>query len=43
MLQHWLVEAKKKFARHDDDGTGPVRVAAVPDPPDAARPAPAGN
>jgi cytochrome c oxidase subunit II len=42
-FQHWLVEAKKKFARHDDDGTGPVRVAAVPDPPDAARPAPAGN
>jgi cytochrome c oxidase subunit II len=42
-FQHWLVDAKKKFARHDDDGTGPVRVAAVPDPPDAARPAPAGN
>jgi cytochrome c oxidase subunit II len=42
-FQHWLVDAKKKFARHDDDGTGPVRVAAVPDLPDAARPAPAGN
>jgi cytochrome c oxidase subunit 2 len=41
-FQHWLVDAKKKFARHDD-GTGTVRVAAVPDPPDAVRPAPAGN
>jgi cytochrome c oxidase subunit II len=26
-FQNWLVEAKKKFARHDD-GTAPVRVAA---------------
>jgi cytochrome c oxidase subunit 2 len=41
-FQHWLVDAKKKFARHDDD-TGAVRVAAVPDPLDAARAAPAGN
>ncbi|HKM68688.1 MAG TPA: cytochrome c oxidase subunit II [Stellaceae bacterium] len=41
-FQHWLIDAKKKFARHDD-GTGTVRVAAVPDSPDAARPAPAGN
>jgi cytochrome c oxidase subunit 2 len=41
-FQHWLGDAKKKFARHDD-GTGAVRVAAVPDPPDAARSAPTGN
>ncbi|HMD66027.1 MAG TPA: cytochrome c oxidase subunit II [Stellaceae bacterium] len=41
-FQHWLIDAKKKFASHDD-GTGTVRVAAVPDSPDAARPAPAGN
>jgi cytochrome c oxidase subunit II len=41
-FQRWLVDAKKKFARRDDD-TGAVRVAAVPDPPDAARAAPAGN
>ena len=40
-FQHWLVDAKKKFARHD--GTGTVRVAAVPEPADAARPAPSGN
>jgi len=40
-FQRWLVDAKKKFARHDD-GTATVRVAAVPDPPDA-RSAPAGN
>jgi cytochrome c oxidase subunit II len=26
-FQHWLVDAKKKFARHDD-GIAPVRVAA---------------
>ena len=38
----WLVDAKKKFARRDND-TATVRVAAVPDPPDAARAAPAGN
>ena len=41
-FQHWLGDAKKKFARHED-GTGAVRVAAVPDPPEAARPAPTGN
>src|SRR5580693_997485 len=41
-FQHWLVDAKKKFARLDDD-TGTVRVAAVPDPAGGARPAPAGN
>ena len=41
-FQHWLVDAKKKFARHDD-GTGAIRVAAIPDPIDAARPAPAGD
>ena len=40
-FQRWLVDAKKKFARRDD-GTATVRVAAVPDPPDA-RLAPAGN
>jgi cytochrome c oxidase subunit 2 len=39
-FQQWLGDAKKKFARHD---AGAVRVAAVPDPPDAARPAPIGN
>ena len=41
-FQHWLGEAKKKFARHDD-GTGAVRVAAVPDPAEAARAAPTGD
>src|ERR1700756_1541611 len=41
-FQRWLVDAKKKFARRDND-TATVRVAAVPDPPDAARAAPAGN
>jgi cytochrome c oxidase subunit 2 len=41
-FQHWLVDAKKKFARHDDD-TGAVRFAAVPDLAGGARPAPAGN
>jgi cytochrome c oxidase subunit 2 len=41
-FQHWLVDAKEKFARHDDD-TGAVRVAAVPGPGDAARAALAGN
>jgi cytochrome c oxidase subunit II len=40
-FQRWLVDAKKKFARHDN-GAATVRVAAVPDPP-AARAAPAGN
>jgi cytochrome c oxidase subunit II len=41
-FQQWLGDAKKKFARHDD-GTGAVRVAAVPDPAEAARAAPTGN
>jgi cytochrome c oxidase subunit II len=41
-FQSWLVDAKKKFARHDN-ATATVRVAAVPDAPDAARAAPAGN
>jgi hypothetical protein len=41
-FQRWLVDAKKKFARHDN-ATATVRVAAVPDAPDAARAAPAGN
>jgi len=41
-FQHWLGDAKKKFARHDN-GAATVRVAAVPDPPDTARAAPAGN
>ena len=35
-FQHWLTDAKKKFARRDDD-TGAVRVAAVPRPADSAR------
>jgi cytochrome c oxidase subunit 2 len=39
-FQHWLVDAKKKFARHDDGSSDPVRVAAAPD---AAHMAPAGN
>jgi len=41
-FQHWLGDAKKKFARHED-GTGAVRVAAVPDPAEATRVAPTGN
>ena len=41
-FQRWLVDAKAKFARHDD-GTGAVHVAAVPDPADAAHSAPIGN
>jgi len=41
-FQRWLVDAKKKFARRDD-GTGAVRIAAIPDPLGAARPASAGN
>ena len=41
-FQRWLVDAKKKFARRDDS-TGGVRVAAIPDPPDAVRPAAAGD
>ena len=38
-FQYWLADAKKKFARRDD-GSGAVRVAAVPEPADAARPMP---
>ena len=41
-FQRWLVDAKKKFARRDDS-TGGVRVAAIPDPPDAVRRAAAGD
>jgi cytochrome c oxidase subunit II len=41
-FQHWLGDAKKKFVRHDD-GIGAVRIAAAPDPAEAARPAPTGN
>jgi cytochrome c oxidase subunit II len=41
-FQRWLVDAKKKFARRDD-GTGAVRIAEIPDPLGAARPASAGN
>jgi cytochrome c oxidase subunit 2 len=37
-FQHWLVDAKKKFARHDNDSE-PVRLAATP----AARSGPGGN
>jgi cytochrome c oxidase subunit 2 len=39
-FQTWLVDAKKKFARHDDGSSDPVRVAVAPD---AAEAAPAGN
>jgi len=41
-FQRWLIDAKKKFARRGDGGAV-VRLAAVPDPRDPARPAPAGN
>ena len=41
-FQRWLVDAKKKFARRDD-GTGAVRIAAIPDLPDAVPPASAGD
>jgi cytochrome c oxidase subunit II len=41
-FQRWLVDAKKKFAQ-GDDRTAAVRVAAIPDSPDAARPAPTGD
>ena len=37
-FQHWLADAKKKFAR-GDDGSGALRAAAVPEPPDRPRPA----
>jgi cytochrome c oxidase subunit II len=40
-FQHWLGDAKKKFARRDD-GTDAVHVAAVAGP-ENADPAPAGN
>jgi cytochrome c oxidase subunit II len=39
-FQQWLVDAKKKFARHEDGSSDPVRVAAAPD---AAHAAPADN
>jgi heme/copper-type cytochrome/quinol oxidase subunit 2 len=41
-FQHWLADAKKKFAR-GDDGSGALRVAAVPERRDAAHPARTGN
>jgi cytochrome c oxidase subunit 2 len=41
-FQLWVVDAKRKFARHDD-APGTVRIAAVGDPADTARPAPVGN
>jgi cytochrome c oxidase subunit 2 len=41
-FQHWLGDAKKKFARHED-ATGAVHVAAVASPMDVATTAPAGN
>ena len=40
-FQHWLADAKKKFA-HRDEGEAAVRVATST-PAGAARPAPAGN
>jgi cytochrome c oxidase subunit 2 len=39
-FQTWLVDAKKKFARHDDGSSDPVRVAVAPD---AAHATPTGN
>jgi len=41
-FQHWLVDAKKKFAHHDEGGDA-VRIATASAPADATRPAPAGN
>jgi len=41
-FQRWLVDAKKKFAHHDE-GDDAVRVAAASASGDAARPAPAGD
>src|SRR5215470_7666249 len=41
-FQHWLEDAKKKYANHDDRSDA-VRVAAASDATGAARPAPAGN
>jgi cytochrome c oxidase subunit 2 len=41
-FQHWLVDAKKKFA-HDDKGVEAVRVAAASGSSHTGLPAPAGN
>ena len=41
-FQHWLVDAKKKFARRDN-GREPVRLAAAPDATDDASAAPASS
>jgi cytochrome c oxidase subunit II len=41
-FQRWLVDAKKKFARHDN-GSEAVRLAAAPDPAETAQPTPTGN
>ena len=41
-FQRWLVDAKKKFARHDN-GSEAVRLAAAPDAVDAAHAPPAGD
>ena len=41
-FQRWLIDAKKKFARRDD-GTGAVRLAAIPHLPDAVQPVSAGD
>jgi cytochrome c oxidase subunit 2 len=40
-FQHWLTDAKKKFAHYDNGDA--VRVAAASRQADAARPTPAGN
>ena len=41
-FQHWLGDAKKKFALHEDDASA-VHVAAVASPADVANPVPTGN
>src|SRR5271155_950023 len=41
-FQRWLVDAKKKFARHDN-GSEAVRLAAAPDPAETAQPTPTAN
>jgi cytochrome c oxidase subunit 2 len=41
-FQHWLAEAKKKYA-HNNQGNDAVRVAAASTPAESADPAPAGN
>jgi cytochrome c oxidase subunit 2 len=41
-FQRWLVDAKKKFAQHDN-GSEAVRLAAAPNATDTVRSAPAGN